>query len=94
MAFAFLAFSLVVDFGVRVMPGGDEGGGEEHGVSKGRWLPPRGLRAVALLPDLRVHGSEVRSRRPAGRRRRSGGDRGSQPAPGPRFGVRSRTCWR
>ena len=61
-------FSLVVDFGVRVVAGGDESGGE-HGVSRGGGCRPVGLRAVALLLDLRVHGSEVRSRRPACRRR-------------------------
>ena len=57
VAFAFLEFSSVVDFGVRVVAGGDERCGEEHGVSRGGgcrlWVCGRWLCCLTASPRER-----------------------------------------
>ena len=72
VAFAFGSFGLVVGAGGGVVLGRDEGCGED-GVLR-RWLPPRGLRVVAVRPDWRSTGASAAwaaRRAPAAKRRGS-----------------------
>ena len=78
VAFAFLDFSLVVDFGVGVMPDGDESRCE-HSVFEAV-VTATGFVGSGGTARLPVHRREVRSRRSACRHRRNDADRGFHPS--------------